>query len=84
MYQVSVRTVREALALLEQSGYLQCQSRRRAVILSGPTPQTAQLIEETLRQRDQFSDGYRTIRRLLPGRQPRFTLPPGKQPFPLF
>lgn len=66
MYQVSVRTVREALALLEQSGYLQCQSRRRAVILSGPTPQTAQLIEETLRQRDQFSDGYRTIRRLLP------------------
>lgn len=66
MYQVSVRTAREALALLEQSGYLQCQSRRRAVILSGPTPQTAQLIEETLRQRDQFSDGYRTIRRLLP------------------
>ncbi|WP_279194357.1 GntR family transcriptional regulator [Holdemania massiliensis] len=66
VYQVSVRTVREALALLQQSGYLQCRPRRRALILSGPVPQTAQLIEQTLRQRDQFCDGYRAIQRLLP------------------
>lgn len=43
VYKVSVRTVREALALLEQDGYLACRSRRRAVILTGP-PQP----EETL------------------------------------
>lgn len=66
VYQVSVRTVREALTLLQQSGYLQCRPRRRAVILSGPAPQPAQLIEDTLRKREQFSDGYRTIQRLLP------------------
>ena len=66
VYKVSVRTVREALALLEQDGYLACRSRRRAVILTGPPQPEETLIRATLIQRGVVQDAYQTLRGLLP------------------
>ena len=56
VYKVSVRTVREALALLEQDGYLACRSRRRAVILTGPPQPEQTLIRAKLIRSKSLSD----------------------------